>query len=144
MIIKGNWKGQYKYNLKAHPDIKGLEATNFEIEILSIVNEYFTGSVQDDLKTGGTEGIGEITGTITGNKIEFTKQMPVKTVLFNKRLGRKTFNKKHPPIYYSGTFSEGGKTVSGTWKFKFGFLWIGIFPIPMPPTSGTWTMSLIE
>jgi hypothetical protein len=142
MIAKGSWKGQYKYDNKAHQKLKGVAGTNFVIDIVPTTDEYFTGTVQDDLETGGTEGVGQITGRVTGNKIEFVKQMPVMTMLLAKKGMRKTFNRKHRKIYYTGTFSDDRKTVSGQWKFKFGFIRIWIMPVPVMPSSGTWTMTL--
>ena len=121
--------------------IRGFDNTFFEIEILTVNNNAFTGKIQDDLSTGGTEGVGEFLGKIIGHRIEFVKLMPVMTLLIDRKGTRKTFNKKHRPIYYSGQFSSDGQTVSGTWRFKFGFIWIGIIPIPNKPSKGFWTMT---
>ena len=137
MIIKGNWKGQYRYDNKSHQKMMGFDATNFEIDILSVDDAQFTGSVTDDAATGGMDGVGEIVGKVTGNKIEFVKQMPV--AMFRDSKGtRRTLNKKHRKIYYSGIISEDGKEIAGVWLFKFGFIWIGIVPIPVNPITGTW------
>jgi hypothetical protein len=143
MIAKGKWTGHYKYDRKSVEELRGIDQTGFEIEIVSTNNEFFTGTVRDDQKTGGTEGIGEINGKVTGSRIEFIKQMPVLTVLVQKGT-RKTYNKKHPPIYYTGTLSDDRKTVSGQWRINFGFIWVGILPVPMMPMKGSWTMSLAE
>jgi len=144
MISTGIWKGQYKYDDKLHQKLKGIDSTNFEIIVTSTANERFNGTVQDDLATGGTEGIGEIVGKVSGDKIEFIKQMPVMTLVVDKKGTRKTFNKKQRKIYYTGTFSDDRKIISGEWKFKFGFIWIGIIPIPVQATKGIWTMRLAE
>ncbi len=144
MIKKGHWIGYYKYDKQAYQERAGFDKTNFEVEILTIENDNFIGKVQDDITTGGMEGIGEIFGKVNGDKIEFVKQMPIMTLLVNKKGTRKTFNKKHRKIYYYGTFSNDWKSVNGQWKFKFGFIWIGIIPIPIIPAKGTWTMSLQE
>ena len=144
MIKIGHWTGQYKFDKEFHQKMNGFEGTNFEIEITAVDNNNFVGKVQDDLASGGTEGIGEIEGKVIGDKIEFVKQMPVMTLLVGKKGTRKTFNKKHPKIYYSGTFSSDKKNISGQWRFKFRFFWFGLIPIPAIPTKGTWTMNLIE
>ena len=144
MIEKGIWIGQYKFDNKTHQAVTGFESTNFEIEITKVDNNNFTGKVQDDLTTGGTEGIGEIVGKVFGENIQFVKQMPIMTVLLGKEGIRKTYKKKHRKIYYSGTFSSDRKSISGQWRFKFGFIWFGLIPIPVTPTKGTWTMKLKE
>jgi hypothetical protein len=57
---------------------------------------------------------------------------------------RKTFNKKHRKIYYTGTFSADGKTINGQWRFKFGFTLVGLLLIIGSANKGTWTMTLPE
>ena len=144
MIKVGHWIGEYKFDKELHQRMTGFDSTNFEIEITNVENGNFFGKVQDDLTTGGTEGIGEIKGKITGDIIEFVKQMPVMTLLVDKNGTRKTLNKKHRKIFYSGSFSSDRKSISGQWRFKFGFICFGLFPIPILPTKGTWTMKLTE
>ncbi|MDO3628706.1 hypothetical protein [Mucilaginibacter sp. BT774] len=143
MIKKGTWKGLYKYNNKIHHELRR-EGTKFEISIIEINNDHFAGTVQDDLATGGTEGIGEITGHVTGNEVYFVKQMPIMTTLNPINGARKTFNKKHPNIYYTGTFSDDGKSISGQWRFKAGFTLVGLLLIIGLANKGTWTMTLTE
>ena len=144
MINIGRWTGSYKYDKEINQKILGFDSTNFEIEITNVVNNTFKGVIQDDLSTGGTEGLGEIAGKVFGNKVEFIKQMPISTIIIDNKGTRKTLNKKHPKIYYTGTFSDDRKTISGSWRFKFGFIWFGIIPIPYFPTKGTWKMNLKE
>jgi hypothetical protein len=144
MLQKGHWTGQYTFDNQAHNNMRGFDQTTFNIEIISVTNGKFSGKVQDDLSTGGTEGVGEIIGTITCDHIEFVKQMPVMTLLVDKKGTRKTFNRKHRKIYYSGVFSKDFKSISGHWKFRFGFIWFGIIPIPIIPSKGRWTMTLKE
>ncbi|ABG57871.1 hypothetical protein [Cytophaga hutchinsonii] len=144
MIQKGQWTGYYSFLNEKINKARGFIQTNFTIEILSVNGNTFKGTVADDLSTGGTEGIGEIKGISSGNKIEFVKQMPVLTVFVDRAGTKKTYNKKHRPIYYYGDLSSDGKTISGQWKFKLGFIWIGIIPVPMHPSKGTWMMKLKE
>ena len=142
MIQKGHWVGHYTFDNQVYNKIRGFEQTNFDIEILSVDSNKFIGKVEDDLSTGGTEGIGEITGNVSGENIEFVKQMPVMTILIDKKDTRKTFNKKHRKIYYSGKFSKDRQSITGRWRFKFGFVLFGLIPVPMAPSKGTWTMTL--
>lgn len=142
MIQKGRWSGHYTFDNQEHNKIRGFEFTKFDIDIVNVDNDNFSGKVQDDLSTGGTEGIGDITGKVNGDKVEFIKQMPVMTVLVDKKGTRKTFNKKHRKLYYSGTFSADKKSIGGSWRFKFGFVFLGIIPVPMVTSKGTFTMTL--
>lgn len=140
MIQLGKRAGQYSFNNLKITKARGFEKTNFEIEILTIKNNSFTGTVQDDLLTGGMEGVGEIKGAVKGNRIDFVKLMPIMTLIVVKNGTRQTYNKKHRPIFYTGLFSSDGQTVSGTWRFKLGVIWFGIVPILRLPSNGTWTM----
>ena len=144
MIKIGHWTGQYKFDKEVHQKMTGFDSTNFKIEITSVENNIFFGRVQDDLTIGGTEGIGEIQGKVSGDAVKFVKQMPIMTLMVGKEGTRKTLHKKHRKIYYSGTFSSDRKSITGQWKFKFGFIWVGFIPIPITPTKGTWTMKLKE
>ena len=144
MIRTGHWIGQYKFDKKTHQEISGFEATNFEMEITAVENNKFVGKVQDDLSTGGTEGIGEVRGKVVGENIEFIKQMPIMTFILEKKGIRETLNRKHRKIYYSGTFSTDKNSINGHWRFKSGFIWIGFIPVLVNPTKGTFTMKLKE
>jgi hypothetical protein len=75
MIQIGHWTGHYSFADEKVNKIRGFEKTFFEIEILSVSENAFTGKVQDDLNTGGTEGVGEILGKIMGDRIDFVKFM---------------------------------------------------------------------
>ncbi len=142
MIQKGHWFGYYTFDNPAHNKARGFEKTNFDVEILRVENNSFMGKVQDDFSTGGTEGTGDIIGKVTGDNVAFVKQMPVMTILVDKKGTSKTFNRKHKNIFYSGKFSEDRKTISGIWRFKFGFIFLGILPVPIIPAKGKWMMTL--
>jgi hypothetical protein len=141
MIKIGEWEGYYSFNDERLNKLRGFEKTLFQVEILDVKENKFSGTIKDDLTTGGMEGIGEISGEVKGDRIYFVKQMPVMTLIVDRKGTRKTYNKKHRPIYYIGQFSKDGETISGTWRFKFGFIQMGIFPIPVFPKSGIWWMS---
>lgn len=143
MITNGKWAGYYKYDNKRIQELKGIEHTNFEIDITSIHNNLFKGSVEDDQKTGGTPGIGEISGEINGDEITFIKQMPIRALLTPDG-GRRTFNKPHPKIFYWGRLSEDGKSAAGKWKINCGVSFVGLLMVITKTTTGTWTMNLVE
>jgi len=141
MITKGIWNGHYDYGERIRKRVSRLTSTKFTIEIIETADRRFTGTVQDDLTTGGTEGIGKIEGTINSNKIKFIKRMPVMTLIVDKNGARKVLKKRHPSIYYSGIFSADKRIVTGEWHFKARILWMGYFPRFVTRQSGTWTMS---
>jgi hypothetical protein len=143
-LLKGKWKGSYTFSDNRVNKARGFDNTLFEIEITSVDGNQFSGIVQDDQTTGGMEGIGTIKGTLDEGTIHFVKQMPVMTLLMNKAGQRKTLPKKHRPIYYTGTISEDGTSIAGTWKFKPGIVWMGLFPMPMVTSKGTWSMRMAE
>ena len=92
--------------------------------------------MEDDIESGGMPGTGTVTGTMTDTSIEFVKQMPQMGVF--KRNGEvRMFNRKHHPIHYSGTSTDGIQ-YSGTWSMKpiFKFLWL----IPIGKSEGNWLM----
>lgn len=142
MIQIGQWKGYYNYFGEKVNKFRQFENTNFDIEILTVDGNHFTGKVQDDLDTGGAEGVGDITGQIHENRIDFVKAMPVLTLIVDEKGTRKIFNKKHPPIFYTGEFSSDARTVNGTWQIRFGIVWFGIIPLPIMPLKGAWSMTL--
>lgn len=144
MIQIGKWLGWYTFDNSAFNLARGFDKTSFEIEILTIDQGKFAGKVQDVLSTGGTEGVGDIIGEVNGDNVRFVKRMPVMTLLIGKEAKRKTLNRKHRPIYYSGKFSDDKKSISGQWRFKFGIFFYGILPVLAMPTKGTWVVELKE
>lgn len=137
------WKGTYEYDKCKHQEATGSDRTNFEVEIISISGSNFVGKIVDDVNSGGTAGIGEVAGRISGNEIEFVKKMPVLT-RFEKGKIVPVKNKKGRNIFYSGILSDDGKSASGRWRFKIGVGFLGILPVIFLPTSGVWTMSAVE
>lgn len=142
MIQTGHWKGQYTFANPAHNKLRGFELTTFYIEITGVNGPKFAGTVHDDLATGGTEGTGEIAGKVSGDVVEFVKQMPVKT-LIGENGRRKTYSKKHSKLYYSGRMAADG-SISGSWRFRSELIWIGLIPHLSEPVGGTWNMRLME
>jgi len=66
--------------------------------------------------------------------------MPYRSVIYPNGK-RKTSDKRHPTIYYNGTFSKDRNEINGTWQFKLKPLF-GFIPIPFKPDKGTWSMTL--
>lgn len=138
----GKWNGFYTYDSQRLREFIGVEKTNFTIVVKSLENNHFTGTVEDDLLTKGTPGIGEIEGVMSIEKINFVKLMPIKAVLSFKN-GMNTYPKKHKPIYYEGTFTSDKKSIEGTWKMKLGFSIFGYF-VSLLSHTGTWQMHFAE
>ena len=140
--MTGTWLGYYKYDNEKLQKAYGVDKTYFTITINSFDKGFFQGIVVDDIKSGGMDGIGEIIGQIEDDKISFKKFMPKKSLIYLNG-EKKYLDKKHPALYYTGTFSKDKKEISGEWKFKItlGFLF-GFIPIPYRPGKGTWNMAL--
>lgn len=137
------WKGSYQYNNYKIQKIIGFSHTNFECEIIPLLINEIEGWITDDVATGGTPGRGKIIGKVFGNQIGFIKKMPVKSVVSGKKIILMQ-NEKHRDIFYKGMISPDGRSMSGEWKFKFGFGFVGILPTVFLPSSGTWEMKAIE
>lgn len=139
----GNWLGFYQYNRQDIQKIIGFEKTGFTIVIDFFDGEHFKGTVQDDVNTGGMKEMGIIIGSVDNNKVIFKKLMPKRDFIIDDKGSRQITDKKHPTLYYSGTFSMDKNQISGQWKFGYtiGLLW-GFIPIPFRPAKGIWNMKL--
>ncbi|HBG71699.1 MAG: hypothetical protein A2W93_06690 [Bacteroidetes bacterium GWF2_43_63] len=132
----GKYKGHYQYdNQKIQKQLKH-DLTLFNLEITEFENGHFNGFVEDDIDTGGTPGKGIINGEKNGNEITFIKEMPIASFLINGKM--KTYNKKHPKIYYKGTITD--DKIEGFWKIKFGVFMNGLMMLIGVKTTGTWQM----
>lgn len=137
----GNWKGHYTYKNKQLQKIIGFEKTYFEITIEKFDGVNFSGTVHDDIATGGMKETGKIIGKVENDKISFQKSMPINDRISLKGERIKT-NQKHPTLYYFGTFSKNKTTIVGNWKFKRRIEFIfGIIPILFNPGKGDWEMN---
>jgi hypothetical protein len=138
--MTGNWNGYYKFDNERIQNAIGFEKTNFTIVIDSYEQGTFQGKVNDDVTTGGMKETGHVVGKVDKNEIRFKKLMPKNCIIYANG-ERKTSEKKHPTLYYEGTFSEDKTEVTGKWFFKrkIGFLY-GIVPILFRPAKGTWSM----
>lgn len=71
--MKRKWLGQYSYYgrvpINLHDSI-----TEFVIVIDEYTDSKFSGVVEDDMKTGGTKGVGIVNGILKGSKVLFVKK----------------------------------------------------------------------
>lgn len=140
--LQGTWTGTYQYNLPEEYKDEKLIDVNFTITIEKVKGNTFSGTVKDDLETGGTPGLGIIKGKFSDIGIEFDKKMPISASIDEK--GERVVNekKKHPTIIYEGDFSRSKKNISGIWKFKKRVIfWKGIIPYRVTVGNGTFTMN---
>lgn len=140
--MTGTWQGYYQYNNQFQQKAVGFDKTFFTITINAFDGNKFSGIVNDDIKSGGMEGTGEITGEIKDGQVHFQKFMPREQMLYPN--GEHVYSdKKHPTLYYTGSFSADKKMLSGEWKFKKSFVYLfGLIPLPYRGGRGTWSMSL--
>lgn len=128
--LEGNWSGSYTYNIPEEYKTAKTREVNFNIIIQNVNHIRFSGIVEDDLKTGGTPGIGNITGRFTKQKIKFIKKMPISASFDIHGNHVIDESKPHPTLIYNGFFSLDKQYITGTWKFKRKkIFWKGIFPI---------------
>lgn len=136
-MLKGTWQGTYSYESKRLPPEEGARLTDFLIEITDFDGLNFNGTVEDDIDTGGTRGMGKIEGKLSDNKISFIKRMPVLTYKLPDGQ-RVEENRSHPKIYYCGTFVN--DQFIGEWKIRFGIRRINNRLALFFPTKGKWEM----
>jgi hypothetical protein len=132
--MKGQYIGFYKYHPRVQERLSRGQ-TFFDINITEADGDNFFGTVKDE--PAGQPGTGTITGVASADKISFIKQMSIATSITADGQNR-TYNSRHPKIYYEGVFAD--NKFQGTWKIKFGFIFAGLIPIPVIPTTGTWEM----
>ena len=136
--MKGKWIGQYWFSGNVPESLKNKE-TEFELIIDSYLNSKISGTISDNMETGGTAGTGTISGNVKHNKVKFIKRMPIKTSVFQDGT-RIEENKPHRPIYYKGIIDIETNTVKGTWKFKLGIGFINGRLVIYSGTKGEWKM----
>ena len=122
--LRGTWEGTYAYD--PSPYFVPPPPTGFVLEVTRQIWGRFRGTVQDDPAAGGAE-VGTVAGTIAGDRVRFTKWMPV---LYFARDG----GVRHvaelvrdewgmgvdgpvpaPPIHYHGGLSADGDELTGRW-----------------------------
>jgi hypothetical protein len=97
----GGWIGTYAYTGRQ----KHQKPVRFEAAIRVLDTNAFTGDLIDDNYLGDSDAVGEQ----AGRRVRFTK----------------TYRKPPPrghqtaPIEYSGTISDDGRTVAGSWRATF-------------------------
>ena len=140
--MTGKWIGSYRYSSRLMQNLIPQNETGFEITINEFDGIHFAGTVQDDAQTGGTPGTGVINGHMQENRIEFIKEMPVRSSYSTNGKRIIEEGKKHPKIFYSGILEPDKMKAKGVWQIKMGFSLIGWLPALILPTKGEWTMEL--
>jgi hypothetical protein len=141
----GTWTGTYTYNIPEKYKDEKTKEVEFTINISKIIDgNRFEGTVEDDLKTGGTPGIGTIEGQFSEKDMCFEKKMPVHARIEIDGSHSINESKKHPVIIYEGEFSRSKNKIHGTWRFKKKlFFWKGIVPLWVSLGNGEFKMSKI-
>jgi len=140
--LLGMWVGTYAYSdPQLYPPSFSKAPVEFEIVIERVQGDRFFGRVKDTSVTGGTPGTGTITGRVVDDAVEFVKQMPISQHYGINGKSTTNANKPHRPLHYAGLFSRSKKQLTGTWRFKSGWLWKGLLPYRVSYGTGTWTMS---
>lgn len=141
----GTWKGTYTYSIPDELKDDRLKEVGFTIQITSVQGSTFTGTVEDDQNTGGTPGVGKITGRFTDYTVQFDKEMPVYSHLDKNGNHIQDSSRKHPTIVYKGEFGGAKQYCLGTWHFKKKVLvWRGIIPVWASGGSGRFSMSKVK
>lgn len=135
----GTWIGTYRHESKRIPELRRNQLTPFTIEITAFDGFHFSGTIEDDVLSGGTRGVGVIEGKLKNTSISFTKKMPILTYFTPENLLLEESDKPHRVIYYTGKFEEG--KINGSWRFKFGIGRIERKWMIFLPIKGSWEMS---
>nr|WP_321229785.1 hypothetical protein [uncultured Psychroserpens sp.] len=140
--VKGIWNGTYQYAPRDEFKDDKMIDVNFTITIDNVKKNTFTGTVKDDLSTGGTPGTGIIKGKFDNDRMYFTKKMPISSTIDETGKRNNNTNKKHPTLIYEGAFSRSKQIITGTWKFKTKALYFkGFIPYLFSRGTGTFVMS---
>ena len=140
--LQGIWEGTYQYSIPDEYKDERMIDVNFTLTIDSINGKSFTGTVNDDLSTGGTPGTGIIKGTFDNDTIYFTKNMPIASFVNEDGTRHTDPRKKHSTLVYEGKFSRSKHVITGLWKFKTRALhWKGFIPQLISKGRGTFVMT---
>jgi len=136
--MRGTWQGSYEYE---HPP---LTAVDFTMVIDDVQGARFSGTVKDHEETGGTPGVGRISGKVVDDGVVFTKQMPIYCGRDENLRRIVDPNKKHPKLFYTGEFAPSNRVLYGNWRFKYGWMWRGWIPYRVSYGSGRWSMRKVN
>lgn len=141
--IKGKWDGFYAYDAPRIKKTTGFGQTFFTIEINETNGCKFSGTVQDDVATGGMEELGIIEGELDGGIVFFRKRMPVNSAVLQdgRRIKR---NRPHPVIHYRGEYFPIEKKMQGVWKIKGRIFFHDRKLYVSRRCTGTWEMTLVN
>jgi hypothetical protein len=139
MKILGNWQGEYWYSTDEMKSLRGDKKTKFRINIYEHNGINISGTVEDDLSTGGTRGIGAIVGSINELQIEFIKAMPIQTAYLGD--GNLLEDEgRQMNIRYSGKIDIFSGEVTGSWIIVMDEIDAIQYPAGFLPTEGFWKM----
>ena len=111
--VEGTWKGFYKYDTSAEP-LKHRKI-GFTANISLIPESLnFVGKIEESKE--GIPEISEITGSIRGNKIEFSKRY--KNFYEIDELGNRTIHEGPLFVYYTGIFNNSQNAYIGQWRIR--------------------------
>ncbi|MFZ1634859.1 MAG: hypothetical protein WAT43_13340 [Chitinophagales bacterium] len=135
--MTGTWTGTYQHESERIPEERRNQRTKFKINIIDFDGVHFSGEIEDEVESGGMQGVGRIEGKLIDNKISFIKMMPIQTVYMPDGT-RTQLQNRHRNIYYSGIVS--GDSIKGVWKLKFGVRLINNKIAIFYPIKGNWEM----
>lgn len=136
----GIYRGYYRYSSKKVQKAIGFEKTDFIIKVTFFDGETFSGTVKDDVETGGMKEEGFLKGKIIKNQISFEKYMPKHYELNIFTNGHKIKDDIHPTIFYSGSALD-ENCFSGQWKIRRNYKFLlGLFSVALNLGTGTWRM----
>lgn len=155
MNVTGKWKGEYTFEETTDGGERKVLGTvvSFTMDLKQGWLGSFTGTVQDDARTGFAEE-GVIKGKQKGNVMSFEKIMPLLRFIHEPgRMNLEQFaeryklvmdtNVPHPKIRHIGDISEDGNLVEGTWLVSDERM-----PVPgsyqvieLPKLAGSWKMT---
>jgi hypothetical protein len=138
------WKGSYQYDSEKMREFIGYPRTFFTIEMEIFEDDTLKGTVQDDPRTGGMPGTGEIIGEVYQHSIYFEKRMPIRSIYDLRKGSRQTSDEPHPLIIYTGEL-DGENKYRGTWCFEKQWTFLfGLIPFKYSPGKGSWEMELVS
>jgi hypothetical protein len=112
ILIPTLWQGSYAYDAEYIFEIERPPVMFTMIWQFGWFGRFF-GSVNDSHESAMPE-TGKINGRFKNNVVNFTKQMPIETYLNSVGEIVRT-NRRHPPIYYHGSFDPDIRELVGGW-----------------------------
>ena len=152
MNLSGTWRGQYSFD--EDPNLSKLPSRPipFEMTLKHHFLGIISGATTDDPRNGFAEP-GKIRGRLTGDTLRFKKLFPKLRILHEGK--NQTLvdwaekwgfvlddpDEPHPAIHFLATLSEGGQSLSGSWRTPETDITIpgANGPLHLPALTGTWS-----